>query len=350
MFVAWSGEGGIGAPGDAMREGMRGAPIGWIRDVGPDAVRANLARVIDEWQPDVVHLMYYNHEELTLMARELVGDSDAGRLRVPRPGDHAAGARPGSPRWELEGAALAAADAQVVVSNAMLDYYETSHGLDLSETGLVIPHGFARRCVAPPSPKLSAQDGRVHIALVGTADEQPDHGRWYGDIIRRLAARQVRRAFALLRSRRRVAGALPAAGARARRLPRAPHGPAPQGTGLSELMSRYDLMGVFHELGAANHNESATLALCMPTKAVSGWLHGGMPVVCLPFYRGVVERIEKYDIGFVIDDWDGLAGVAADRAAIAATTERVLAMRDHFTCERNAERIAQHVGRLQLAS
>ena len=86
----------------------------------------------------------------------------------------------------------------------------------------------------------------------------------------------------------------------------------------------------------------------MPTKSVSGWLHGGIPVVCLPYYRGIVERIEDLDIGFVIDDWSGLARRGRSRA-IAATTERVLG-RDHFTCERNAERIAQHVGRLQLAS
>ena len=117
--------------------------------------------------------------------------------------------------------------------------------------------------------------------------------------------------------------------------------PHRKGTVLSELMSRYDLMGVFHELGATHHNESATLALCMPTKAVCGWLHGGIPVVCLPHYRGVVERIEAFDIGFVIDDWGGLERVAADRAAIAAATERVLACRDQFTNERNAERIAR---------
>src|SRR6478735_5463323 len=188
VFVAWSGEGGIGAPGDAMREGMRGAPIGWIRDDGPDEVRANLARVIDEWQPDVVHLMYYNHEDLTLMVRELVGDGTPVVFECRDPLTTLRGAPPGSSLWELERDALVASDAQVVVSDAMLRYYETSHELDLSASAIVIPHGFARRCVAPPSPKLSAQDGRVHIALVGTADEEPDHGRWYGDIIRRLVA------------------------------------------------------------------------------------------------------------------------------------------------------------------
>ncbi|WP_289445389.1 hypothetical protein, partial [Klebsiella pneumoniae] len=87
----------------------------------------------------------------------------------------------------------------------------------------------------------------------------------------------------------------------------------------------YDLMGVFHELEAPHHNESSTLAVCLPTKAVSGWLHGGIPVVCFPHYRGVVEWIDALGIGFVIEDWGGLERVASDSASIAAATQRCLA-------------------------
>jgi hypothetical protein len=350
-YVAWSGEGGANAPRDAVGEGMRGEPIGWIRDDGADAVRANLARVIDKFQPDVVHLMYYNHEELTVMARDLASDHVPVVFECRDPLTTLSGAQPGSWRWELEHDALAASDAQVVVSEAMLRYYETSHGLDLSQTSLVIPHGFARRCVAPPSPKLSARDGRVHMALVGTADDKPDHGRWYGDIIRRLvdAGFVVHSHFfdldgVSLEPYRELARELVDYHEHPTVLHR-------RGTVLSELTSRYDVMGVFHELGAIHRNESSTLALCMPTKAVSGWLHGGIPVVCLPSYRGIVERIERFDIGFVVDDdWGGLERVAADRDAIAAATERVLACRDHFTCERNAEQIAALVNRIRSAS
>jgi hypothetical protein len=344
VFVAWSGEGGDGAPRDAIAEGMRGVSIGRVQDDGADAVRSNLAAAIDDWQPDVVHLMYYNHEELTLMARELVGDAAGIIYECRDPLTTLTGAAPGSERWALEHDALAASDAQVVVSQAMLSYFEDSHGLDLGTTSLVIPHGFARRCVAPPSPKRSAQDGRVHIALVGTADQYPDHGRWYGDIIRRLVAAGfvVHSHFFDLESINGIS--MEPYRQLARELddyhehPTVPHR---AGTVMSELISRYDLMGVFHELGAAHHNESATLATCLPTKAVCGWLHGGIPVVCLPFYRGVVERIEAFDIGFVIDDWDGLEGVAADRSAIDAATQRVLACREQFTCESNALRIAE---------
>lgn len=342
--VAWSGEGGNGAPQDGVREGMRGEPIGWIKDVGVAEVRSRLDDVISEWQPDLVHVMYYNHEELALMVRELVGDAATVVLECRDPLTTLTGAPPGSERWNLERDAIAASDLQIFVSRALRSYLERSHGLDLEATSLIVPNGFPRRTIGPPSPKLSAHDGRVHIALVGTADDAPDHGRWYGDIIRRLVSLglvvhshfwDLEEEFGVsLEPYRELAGELEDYHHHPTVLHR-------EGTVLSDLISRYDLMGVFHELEASHHNESATLAVCLPTKAVSGWLHGGIPVVCFPHYRGVVELIEALDIGFVIDRLDDLGLIASDRRAIAAATERSLACRDRFTNEHNAERIRQ---------
>jgi hypothetical protein len=348
LMVAWSGEGGIGAPLDGVREGMRGAPIGWIPDDGPDAVRSRLQDVISEWRPDVVHVMYYNHEDLTIMVREIVGGSATVIFECRDPLTTLTGAQPGSSRWELEGDALLASDRQIFISEALRDYLERSHGLDLSATSLIVPYAFPGFTIGAPSPKLSLDDGRVHIALVGTADDTPDHGRWYGDIIRRLVSlglvvhshfHDLEELGLSLQPYRELARELPDY----HHHPTVPHR---EGTELSDLISRYDLMGVFHELGAAEHNESATLAVCMPTKAVCGWLHGGIPVVCFPHYRGIVERIEALDIGFVINDWEDLGRVASDRAAIAAATERCLACRDEFTTERTAQRVREFVGPL----
>ena len=84
----------------------------------------------------------------------------------------------------------------------------------------------------------------------------------------------------------------------------------------------------------------------MPTKSVCGWLHGAIPVVCFPHYRGVVERIEEFDIGFVVDDIEEVGRIAADRAALAAAGERALACRHEFTTERTAERIRDFVAPL----
>ncbi|MGH2994345.1 MAG: hypothetical protein ACRDL1_12535, partial [Solirubrobacterales bacterium] len=246
---------------------------------------------------------------------------------------------------------IRASDAQILVSEALRSYLERSHDLDLGSTSLIAPGGFARHTIAPPSPKLSARDGRVHIALAGTADGAPDHGRWYVDIIRRLVSLGLVVHSHFFEPPTFDMGdlSLDAYHALARELddyhlhPAVPHR---HGTALSELVSRYDLMGVFHELEAAHHNESATLVVCLPTKAVCGWLHGGIPVVCFPHYRGVVEQIEALDIGFVIESWEDLVPIAANRRAIASATERCLACRDRFTNEWNAERIRAFVAPL----
>lgn len=344
VLVAYSAEAASGAPQHGIREGMRGVSIGTPKEVGEDAVRGRLAELIADFRPDVIHLMYYHHERLTLMVRDLVGDEVPIVFECRDPLTTLVGATPGDRYFEVERRAILATDRQIFISEAMRGYLERSHELDLSEA-LIIPWGFLGRLVGPPSPKLSADDGRTHIALVGTADDKPDHGRWYGDIIRRLVSLGIvvhshfwdLEEFGVsLRPYRELAEELedyhlhPTVSYREERV-------------LSALMSRYDLMGVFHELEASHHNESATLAVCMPTKAVCGWLFGGIPVVCFPHYRGVVERIERYDIGFVVEDLDGVAAVAADREAIAAATQRCLACRHEFTMERNAERVRDFV-------
>src|SRR5262249_55399683 len=119
-----------------------------------------------------------------------------------------------------------------------------------------------------------------------------------------------------------------------------------RGTELSQVISRYDVMGVFHELHATHHNESRILEFVLPTKAVCGWLHGAIPVVCFPHYHGIIEWIEKLGIGFVVKSWEELGAVGADRDAIAAATHRCLACRSEFTTERAAERIASFVAPL----
>ena len=347
LVVAYAGEGGRGAAQDGINAGIRGVPIGFPKDAGSDAVQARLAEVIADHRPELVHLMYYNHEDLTLMARELVGPEVPLVFECRDPITTLAGATPGDGYFQLERRALEASDRHIFISEALRDYYERSHDLDLADA-LIIPYAFPGFTIAPPQPKLSASDGRTHIALVGTADDEPDHGRWYGDIIRSLVSQGLvvhshfhdLEAFGL---------SLAPYQALSQELedyhchPTVPHRP---GTELSELISRYDLMGVFHELGAAKHNESATLAVCMPTKSVCGWLHGAIPVVCFPHYHGILERIEQFDIGFVVDDIGEVGRIAADRAAIAAAGERALACRHEFTTERTAERIRDFVSPL----
>jgi hypothetical protein len=348
VFVAWSGQGGKGAPLAGLRAGMRGLPIGWIPDLGAEAVRARLRRVISAFRPDLVHVMYYHHEELTLVVRELVGGELPIVFECRDPLTALNRATPGDPDWALERDAILAGDRHILLTAAERVYYESAHQLDLSQSSLIIPHAFRASTVAPPSPKLSAVDGRTHIALVGTADSKPDHGRWYGDIIRRLIdlGFVVHSHFWDLTA---FGASLEPYVALAEELDDYHHHPTVsfrRGTELSKVISRYDLMGVFHELNATHRNESAILAFGLTTKAVCGWLHGGIPVVCFPHYRGIVERIEELGIGFVVGSWDELGAIGSDRHAIAAATELCLVCRPEFTTERTAERIASFVAPL----
>jgi hypothetical protein len=246
----------------------------------------------------------------------------------------------GSETWRIEHAALRAADARIFVSEAVRSYLEESHALDLRANSLIVPQAYAHRVITPPRPKLSADDGRTHMALVGTASDRREHGRWYGDIIERLVSLGlvVHSHFhelenVLLEPYRDLAT----------RLDDYHFHPAVKddrrSTRLSSVLSRYDLMGVFHELHAPQNNEAACLAMCLPCKAVCGWVHGGIPAVCFSHYAGVVEWIRRFGIGFVIEEWEDLVRVTSDRHAIRNATYRCLESRHVFTTEHNAERI-----------
>jgi hypothetical protein len=95
---------------------------------------------------------------------------------------------------------------------------------------------------------------------------------------------------------------------------------------------------VFHELSAGRNNESATLRVCMPTKAVCGWLLGGIPVVCFAKYRGLVEQINALGIGFAVE----CRRLLGDRVGILRATHACLRHRYRFTNEWNASRVRDY--------
>jgi hypothetical protein len=340
LHVAWSGAGHAEAVERGAREGLRLATLGDVDEVGLDEVRAQLAAVVEEVEPDVVHVMYYHHEKLVLLARELVGDTAVVVMETRDPLTALTRSGRGSAPSELEGAALRASDGQILLTRAVRSYLELAHGLVLEPTSLIVPHAFARSTMGIPGEKLSARDGRVHIALVGTAADQPGYGRWYGDIIRRLVAQGF-----VVHSRFHEDGvSLERYRLLAEELPDYHLEPTVSfraGTVLSDLTSRYDLMGVFHELEAEKGNEALILAIGLTTKAVSGWFHGAIPVVTLRHYRAIAEVIEEHGVGFVADSIDDVARVASDRAAIDRATRACLALRDRFTHEHQVVRIAQ---------
>jgi hypothetical protein len=347
VLVAWSGEDGNGVVADGTREGLRSVPIGWIPDDGADEVRSRLERVLSEWPPDIVQVLYYDHNELTSIARELVGDSTPVVYECSDPQTSLKGAGPGSQIWTQERDALHTSDACIFVSRAMRSYFERSHGLDLGGRSLIKVHGFARDTVAPPSPKLSQADGRVHIALVGTAVAEPGNQRWYGEVIPALVSQGlvVHSHFYDLDDPRVEVEPYRALAAKLDDYHFHDTVTHRRGTALSDLVSRYDLMGTFYH-PTDNPSERITREVHLPAKAVCGWLHGGIPTVCFAHQRGVAERSEELGIGFVIESWEDLARIASDRQAIAAATQRCLECRDRFTNEHIAARIREFYGPL----
>ncbi len=345
LTVAWSGVGHSGAAQRAAVDGLRMTPIGALATDGEAAVRSALGSLIGQSAPDLIHVMYYYHEELTLLLRDMCPDVPiVWECRDPL--TTLKGAAPGSALWQVESSAIVAADGHILVSEALRDYLALSHGAELRDA-LIVPHAFASRNAGPLRAKLSSQDGRTHIALVGTADDARGHGRYYVDIIRRLVAEGL---VVHSHFHEEIEGIsldpyreldLELADYHHR-----PTVPFRKDHGLSDLMSRYDLMGVFHELEAPEHNEAATLEVCMPTKAASAWLHGAIPVVTFRHYRGLVEVIERLGIGFIVDDWSAVGRLVGARAAIDEATAACVRHRELFTHEHQARRVAdyyQHV-------
>jgi hypothetical protein len=341
LTLAWSGEARPGVAATAAREGLAPIPVGSLADTPVAEVRRRLAQAVDLASPEVVHIMYYRHEALVGLVREICGPDVAIVFECRDPLTTLERALPGSPPWRLEAAALRASDGQILVSDALRSYLERSHALDLSASSIVVPHAFAARTAGVPQPKLSDRDGRPHLALVGTADPRPDHDRYYLEMIRCLVGQGIvvhghfhRIAGVDLEPYERLAAELGGGYLHEEKVPYR------EGTRLSAVISRYDLMGVFHRLDATLHNESATLAVCMPTKAVCGWLHGAIPIVCFPHYRGLVELVERLGIGFVVDRLDEVGAIAADRSGVQRAAAATLAVRERFTHEYQAARIA----------
>jgi len=343
LTVAWAGEAHQGAVAHAISRGLRLCSLGRAEDDGLKTVRDRLSEIVIEYQPDVVHVMYYFHEQLVLLAREVARQKTLIVFECRDPLTTLLAPNLRSMCRRIEELALRASDAQIFVSAALRNYYESLHGLSLADTSIVIPHAFAQRNAGAVARKLSLDDGKIHLALVGTADPFPDRGRWYGDIIRRL----VGIGFVVHSHFHEMEG-----------ISLAPYReldtglenyhfhPAVSfmdGTLLSETISRYDLLGVFYELEAREKNESATLAVCMPAKAACGWFHGAIPVVCFPHYRGLAHWINELGIGFVVAGWDDLRGLRENSAMISKATERCIAVRHMFSNEWNASRIEKFV-------
>jgi hypothetical protein len=325
----WHGE----AVAQARREGLR------VTRLSPEDSRTALAELISATAPAVIHVLYYRHEPFVAVAAELAPHAViVYECRDPLTTLHRAPGTAGE-RLALERNALAASRGQLFVSEALRQYLESLHGRSLAGSSMLVPHGFALRTMGRPARKLSASDGETHIALVGTASGLPGHSHYYVDTIDWLTEIGFVVHSHFFETDDAVRAAYRDLAERNPRYQRHPTVSFRSGKRLSKLISRYDLMGVFYNLDASRHNATDVLSVCMPTRAASGWFHGGIPVVCSPHYRSLVELIDRHEIGFAYHNTDELARLVSDRDAIVAATARTLSIRPRFSHEYAAARI-----------
>lgn len=351
IMVAVTDERWKGTIRQAQEKGLRVTPIGRL---SPKMVELRLRKILAAWHPDVIHTLFHYNEEMTIMAKRLVGQNTIVIHETRDPLTAMLSRtklRPESDPYQLEREALQVSDGQIFVSQAMRKYCEETHSLNFSANSLVVPMCFCnKQQIAPASRKFSADDGRVHIVLDGTVSSDPNHGRYYVNIINRLvslglvvhshfhesdgSSNQVYRDLSAQLGDYHYHETISFS----------------KNTSYSKALSRYDLMGIFHELNAARHNESVLLETSMPAKAVSGWLSGGIPTVCFSHYKGIIEQVQEFGIGFVAESWDDIARITQDREAIDQATKACLAHRHRFTTEWSAERVATFYERLLTQS
>jgi hypothetical protein len=297
--------------------------------------------------PDVVHVLWYTNEHLVTISRDLVGQEAPVVYETRDPLTALlSGESPnhGADPFAMERDALTASDGQIFVSRAGRDYLGETHGLDLADSSIIVPQGLAARTMAEPSPKLSAADGRVHLALVGTVTTAPGDDRWYGPLIRRLVAEGL-----VIHSH--FHESLPGANDPYRRLAAEldsyhchPALSDRHGTELSAMLSSYDALGAFYGLEVSS--TAPIYPLIMPAKTASAWVHGAIPLVCARALRGAAEWIERLGTGLLVDSYDEIAAAVSDRAVVAAATAACLTHRQSFTHEASAVRIAEFYERL----
>src|ERR1700757_4469334 len=71
LTVAWAGEAHEGAVAHATARGLLLFSLGRTEHDGLKTVRARLSEVVLKYRPNVIHLMYYFHEQLVFFASEV---------------------------------------------------------------------------------------------------------------------------------------------------------------------------------------------------------------------------------------------------------------------------------------
>lgn len=300
--------------------------------------RREVRSAVESLRPDVVHCLYYLHDALTLVVREVLDELRHPAVLVYETRDPSGIHRPQLP----EKAALLASDGFIFATRAIVDDLFARH-LWEPRPHIVIRQSelYADRDAYPV--KLSGADGRAHVALMGSFSEELDSGRHYAAYIDAFLS-STRNTVLHVFPHRRVsyldAGASTHAGRLVVHWDDRPYvgNPNPRRRGYTSTIGQLDFNLVAHVLGRPR-DEAKMLRVCNPTKATSPLVLADLPVLCLPHYGGVVDIIEEYGCGYVYRSWRDLDELLNDRArwpALIAGAQRAATALCH---EAQAERI-----------
>lgn len=274
--------------------------------------RSEVRDAVANLRPDVVHCLYYYHDALTLVAREVLDELRHAAVLIYETRDPSGIHRPALPEEQ----ALRASDGYIFATRAIVDDLFARY-LWEPEPHLIVRQSelYADRDAYPA--KLSDADGRTHVALMGSFSEELDSGRHYAAYID---------AF-LSGTRNTVLHVFPhllvsylgeAASAHDGRLvvhwDDRPYvgNPSPRRRNYTSTIGQLDFNLVAHVLGRPK-DEGRMLRVCNPTKATSPLVLADLPVLCLPHYGGVVDLIEEYGCGYVYRGWRDLDALLNDR-------------------------------------
>jgi hypothetical protein len=305
-----------------------------------DRFRATMRAAVESLRPDVVHCLYYYHDALTLVAREVLTALRHAAVLVYETRDPTGIHRPRLPEKE----ALHAADGYIFATRAIVDDLFARHLWEPRPHILIRQSELYADRDAPPA-KLSAADGRAHVGLMGTFSEDPDSGRHYAAYIDAFLASTHDTVLHVFPHRlvsylqdgvSRHGGRLvvhwedrPYVG-----------NPNPSRRNYTSIVGQLDFNLVAHVLGRPK-DEGALLRVCNPTKATSPLVLADLPVLCLPHYRGVVDIVEEYGCGYVYRGWHDLDALLNDRARWPALIAGACGAARALCHEAQAERISQ---------
>jgi len=294
-----------------------------VRVLQPDAIRENAldlssfrreARLaVDSMRPDVVHCLYYYHDALTLVVRDVLDELRHPAELIYETRDPSGIHRPELPERE----ALRACDGYIFATRAIVDDLFARH-LWEPRPHIIIRQSelYADRDAYPA--KLSDRDGRTHVGLMGTFSEEPDSGRHYAAYIDAFLS-STRNTVLHVFPHRRASYLDSGMDRHGDRL--VVHGddrpyvgnPDPSRRNYTSIVGQLDFNLVAHVLGRPK-DEARMLRVCNPTKATSPLVLADLPVLCLPHYGGVVDIVEEYGCGYVYRGWRDLDQLLNDRA------------------------------------